>query len=85
MKRVGLRLAGAVLAISMCFAASANAYGPVAYAPVNAPSGAKVASRAFIPTLVVLVVVVVVRAITQRATTQALEQVNPVTQFDNTK
>lgn len=85
MKQAGLRLAGAVLAISMCFGASARAFAPVSYAPVNASTGTKVAAPALLPTIIVLVVVLVTRAVTKGTTAQALEQVNPVTQFDNIK
>lgn len=87
MKRVGLRLAGALLALSMCFGASARAYVPVAYAPVPAQTGTKVAAPAFTTVLVALAVAfaAVYRATTKGTTAQALEHVNSVAQFDATR
>jgi hypothetical protein len=86
MKRITLRLAGAVLALAICFGASARAHAPASYAPVASHVDTKMAAPAFTSAiLVVAVVYVVYRAVTQAYSAHPLNHVDPVAQFDNTK
>jgi hypothetical protein len=87
MKRVGVRLASAVLAIAICFGASARAHVPVTYAPVAAHTDSKVAAPAFTSALiaVALAFAVVYRAVTRNTANHILENVDPIAQFDSTK
>lgn len=87
MKRVALRLASAVLAIAICFGASARARVPVAQAPVAAHVATKVAAPAFTSVVIALAVAfaVVYRATTKASAAHTLEQVDPVAQFDATR
>jgi hypothetical protein len=76
MKRIGLRLAGALFALSTCVGSSLNAKVPVSYA---APAGQQGA-----PDLIscrVVVVVIVVR----NPQVSSLEHVDAAKQFDATR
>ncbi|HTG60807.1 MAG TPA: hypothetical protein VMG63_15545 [Terriglobia bacterium] len=87
MKRVALRLASAVLAITICFGASARAHVPASYAPVATNTNTKVAAPAFTGVIIAVAVAfaVVYRAVTKGSATHSLESVDPVAQFDVTK
>ncbi len=87
MKRVTLRLASAVLALAICFGASARTHVPVSYAPAAAHTNTKVAAPAFTSLIIAVAVAfaVVYRATTRGSATQTLEHVDPIAQFDATK
>ncbi len=87
MKRVTLRLASAVLALAICFGASASTHVPVSNAPLAAHNNTKVAAPAFTSVIIALAVAfaVVYRATTKASASVTLENVDPVAQFDATK
>jgi hypothetical protein len=95
MKLIGLRLASALVAISICFGASARAHVALPGTPITTHTNNAAISPQIIPIIpttvtfiaaaVVYVAAAVYRATTQASVSHPLEQVDPAAQFDLTK
>jgi hypothetical protein len=87
MKRVGLRIASVVLALYICFAASANARAPVSYVPASTHGNGKALAQVRTTlTITTITITTTLTTFTLRPVQvpHSLEHADVVAQFDAT-
>jgi hypothetical protein len=91
MKQIGLRLASALVAISICFGASTRAHVTLPGTPITTHTNNAAITPIFPTTItfiaaaVVYIAAAVYRATVQASVSHSLEQVDPAAQFDLTR